>query len=1228
MVTKSNIADFFAKYIKNLEREAYLNETVLKAEDQEGWIDKLRARSKEIRSLYIENEALLNLYLRPFIEREDRLNDELADEFYKHLDQMNAQGYCDRLICIDMAQVIQKYYKKTGAGEKYLLITHILGGFYSRYSEVEDAKKSIACYDIEREAFAWYFEIKDWEVRKKILFAYYNYVVVMVNMRAGFGHGENNESEEFQKHLIEQTDRAIAVYDDAGVRALDGDKYDLDGLKEELEYDVYGNWICGTDKREDLSDEMFCRSQDVIGRLYNNARKENENPLDMETEIYCNYWRGMYFAGKAGIEEYVGKMLEYFDYVLEHSDLDDEEQYVDGKLYQIHMFQMTTLASVKGLNEVPELKKKVKEYVLPKFRAFIERIPRSNLLAFSCGPNKLALIEFAKSFGTDSIDSYYFLNILISRDEGEMIHVSLVKRLALTILQSIFEKDPGILIGALGTKNVVEVLEKRNEIETVAAQAALLYDIGKYDYLELVNLQSRRLEISERERIHRHARYGYDTLKELKIHPDICDVALGHHKSYDGKTGYPEEFDNTKSKAKIFIDLIKICDCMAAATDDIGRTYKNVKSLDEFVGELVYGAGRVYHPEIVKLIEEDTGLLDDLEYICTAGRMALYYEAYREFIGQTKLSGEEKQESEPAEDETEQEGTDTKNPQTNLLEEIQNVHKEQAQVLEAVAKSALFIARISLGKDRMQIVHNTESPLLAGVKEGSFHDFVQEFGSERVHPKDYLKLKRLMDYGAFSDLLYASDGDFEMELRLKAGEKNTWCWIRLHCILVEERNGLPQVIVLTIRDIDSFKRQSLQLKTAMEIAHKQAEQASRAKSDFLSNMSHDIRTPMNVIVGMTQIAKKNTGDTARMEDCLGKIEQASNHLLGLINEVLDMSKIESGKMELNEKPVSLRKLLSDLLDMTQVEMEKKKISCTVSLERLPEETVYGDAVHIQEIMLNLLSNAIKYTPEGKWISFTAEKLAENVGEYQTYRFVVEDGGIGMSEEFLNRVFEPFARERNSSADNIQGTGLGLSITKAMTEMMQGSIHAHSVQGEGSAFEVILRFRPADKEEELSKENEVLPVMETLSVADMRSRFAGKKILLVEDNALNREIFCELIADTGVHIEEAVDGKEAFELFKSRGEGYYSMVFMDIQMPVMNGYETARAMRRAEEENKCMKRVPIVALTADAFAEDYDKAVMSGMDGHLGKPVKAAQIISMMERWIGGEEKQHGKTGRN
>ena len=305
--------------------------------------------------------------------------------------------------------------------------------------------------------------------------------------------------------------------------------------------------------------------------------------------------------------------------------------------------------------------------------------------------------------------------------------------------------------------------------------------------------------------------------------------------------------------------------------------------MDEFVVELSYGAGRVYHPGIVKIIKENASLCDDLEYICTAGRMALYYEAYREFIGLANSTEKKEKENEPeAEDKSGRK--DTKSPQTNLLEEVQNAHKEQEQVLEAVAKSALFIARISLGEDRMQIIHNTQSPLMTGATEGSFQEFVRKFGSKRVHPKDYLKLKRLMDYGTLSDFLYASEGDFEMELRLKAGDQDTWCWVRMHCILAEERNGVPQVIVLTIRDIDSQKRQSLQLKTAMEIAHKQAEQASRAKSDFLSNMSHDIRTPMNVIVGMTQIAKKNIGDMARMEDSLGKIEQASNHLLGLIND--------------------------------------------------------------------------------------------------------------------------------------------------------------------------------------------------------------------------------------------------------------------------------------------------------------------------------------------------------
>ncbi len=351
-----------------------------------------------------------------------------------------------------------------------------------------------------------------------------------------------------------------------------------------------------------------------------------------------------------------------------------------------------------------------------------------------------------------------------------------------------------------------------------------------------------------------------------------------------------------------------------------------------------------------------------------------------------------------------------------------------------------------------------------------------------------------------------------------------------------------------------------------------------------------------------------------MKDCITKIEQASKHLLQLINEVLDMSKIESGKMELEEKPVSLRKILQDMLMMTQAEVDKKNLSRTVDLERLPDDIVFGDAVRIQEVMLNLMSNAVKYTPEGRWISFMAEKLERKVGEYETYHFVVSDGGIGMSSEFLTKIFEPFEREQTESTGKLQGTGLGLSITKTFVEMMQGNIQVSSVPGEGSTFDVILRFRTAKEGTgEENKENEI-------TMEECRGRFADGRILLVEDNALNREIFVDLIADTGVQIESAPDGAAAVELVKTHPQGYYGMVFMDVQMPVMNGYEATAAIRQLEKEEQRTRRLPVIALTANVFAEDVGRAINAGMDAHLAKPVGVSKILSAMVHWMEDEEK--------
>ncbi len=1206
MVTAKNIEEFFQKYKANLRRERQLNNELFRAEDQEVFIEDLRNKNKVLRSLFIENEAMLNLYLRPFIGKESSLTEELAEAFLKELAAMNEEEDGDLLICIRMAERLQQYYKEKNSWENWLYITHMLGSFYSRQDEAEDVEKSLSCFDLERREFSHYADIEEWEIRKRILFSHYNYCVVLLNGRTVLEKTmSRHEKEEYQQRIIEETDRALAVYDDETVRRMDGHNYDLDSLKEELMHDVYGNWICGCDTKDDMSPEMFERSHQVLKALYDEAYEETKgNIFDIKDEIYCNYQKSCYYRGEISLEEYVDRSLTYFDYVLEHESLHvEEDDFYCQRYFQVNIYQIPNLTCTAELKDNPVLFEKLKEYALPRFKAFVEQLPRYTRIQFVDIPLKDSLISLITTFGTDAVDIHYYLNILCNRDESTVLHITIVKRLVLTLLQKILEKKPVLLVGTLKTKNVLEVLEKKDTYEELITYASLLYDIGKYDCIDIINMQNRRLEDTERREIHEHPRRGYETLQKVRVPESICEITLGHHKSYDGKTGYPEDYDNTASANRFLIDMFRICDCMAAATDSIGRIYNKTKTMQEFTEELAYGAGHQYNPDIVALIRDDRDLYAELSYICGAGRIALAYEAYNDFVSsRVREAAAGQSENGQSADRFHSEGGTM-----DILADMQELSKAQTQVVKSLAKSALLIARVNVNNDTIQFIHNSQSPLLAGAKPGSFREFISRYGQEMLHPDDYVKFKRLGSYGVFQDYLYTSDGNLEMEVRAK--KDGDWNWLRVQWMVAEERNGVPQIVVLCITDIDSTKKKQEQIQAAMELASKQAEQANRAKSEFMSSMSHDIRTPMNIILGMTQIAERHVEEPEKVRECLFKIEQTSEHLLRIINEVLDMSKIESGKMILNEKPISLRALIMNILVITQTEVEKKQLTCTVDVDGIPEELVYGDAVHIQEILMNLISNAIKYTPNGRWISFVAEKTDEVIGGYHTYRFVVEDGGIGMSKEFLAKLFQPFAREMQPGTEKIEGTGLGLSITRAMVEMMQGAINVESTVGEGTSFEILLRFRIAEGEEKKTEYRKA-PSPEVY-----KQEFAGKRILLTDDNALNREIFIELVGETGVIIEEAETGKEAVDMIFAKEEGYYDMVFMDIQMPVMNGYDAAKEIRRREAEER-RGRIPILALTADAFVEDSDKASRAGMDGHISKPVNFTQLYETMERWFG------------
>lgn len=369
-----------------------------------------------------------------------------------------------------------------------------------------------------------------------------------------------------------------------------------------------------------------------------------------------------------------------------------------------------------------------------------------------------------------------------------------------------------------------------------------------------------------------------------------------------------------------------------------------------------------------------------------------------------------------------------------------------------------------------------------------------------------------------------------------------------------------------------------------------AEQANAAKSSFFSNMSHDMRTPMNGIVGMTAIAKRSLDDRERVLDCLNKIDISSRHLLGLINDVLDMSKIESGKLALVSEPFDLSELLQGLEAILRPQCEAKRQTLTFSIDiRHPKLT--GDTLRLNQIFMNLLSNAVKFTPEGGRVSFTATER-EHCVDSVTFCFTVTDTGIGIAPEAQKNIFTPFERVSNTAVHQIEGTGLGLAITKNLVTAMGGQLSLKSSPGHGSTFMVDLEL-PMQEGEALE------PAVSEPVVMDETS-FAGRHFLLAEDNALNQEIAVELLSAYGAKVDTADDGKKALEKFAASAPGSYDAILMDIQMPVMNGYEAARAIRACgHSQAQC---IPIIAMTANVFAEDVLAAKNAGMDAHIAKPI--------------------------
>ena len=398
-----------------------------------------------------------------------------------------------------------------------------------------------------------------------------------------------------------------------------------------------------------------------------------------------------------------------------------------------------------------------------------------------------------------------------------------------------------------------------------------------------------------------------------------------------------------------------------------------------------------------------------------------------------------------------------------------------------------------------------------------------------------------------------------------------------------------------------------ELRQAQDIAAEalqSAERASKAKTDFLANMSHDIRTPMNAIIGITTLMKNELHQPEKLAEHLGKLENSGRLLLGIINDILDMSRIESGKTTLNVEKMNLPQQISQLDSIIRQQAGQRRQTFTVNTH-LQHENVLADPNRLNRVLMNILSNAVKYTPTGGHIRFEVDELPRNE-HYARYRFVVQDDGIGMSEAYQKTLFDPFTREERSGTNKVQGTGLGMAITKNIVDLMGGSINVESTTGKGTRFEVVLEF-PIDAEADTVPEAQVLPEEE-----EETSPLSGMKFLCAEDNAINAEILEMLLEANGASCTICSNGQEIVDAFASVKPGEYDMILMDVQMPVMDGLEATRRIRSGE--NPLGRIIPILAMTANAFLEDMQKSREAGMDEHLSKPVDIAALEQTVKRF--------------
>lgn len=555
--------------------------------------------------------------------------------------------------------------------------------------------------------------------------------------------------------------------------------------------------------------------------------------------------------------------------------------------------------------------------------------------------------------------------------------------------------------------------------------------------------------------------------------------------------------------------------------------------------------------------------------------------------------------------------------QKECVLEILTKKDTSTDILTGIISQYSLIYEINLETDFITVVYETpENGTFGMMRQGRYSEFNQRYAAQKL--PDHIKLSSPSGdpVDGLRELLKERDSA-HYEYTNNMGRKRV-----LEYRVSSRENGVPTKVLLCLKkirednmELSELRKERDRSRELLEIALQEARQANEAKTAFLSNMSHDIRTPMNAVIGYATLAHASIGDDAMVVDYLEKISASGKYMLELVNNVLDLVRIESGRFRVLQQPNDLRAIMEDISNMFSEQVRSKNQTFICDSSGISEAKVYCDEIKFKQVATNLIQNALNYTPEGGRIEFIIRETPSDLDNYGSYEVIVRDNGIGMSAEFQRHMYEPFEREEKSTTSGVPGNGLGLSIIKRLVEIGGGSIDVKSAPGRGTEFRISLEFRhqptslmPRSGRRRSGRKNKAEAPMFDVST------FAGKRFLIVEDSRMNRAILSEFLKRSGGESDTAENGRIAVNMIAEKPAGHYDCILMDAQMPIMNGYEASREIRRMEDSDK--SGIPIICISANAFKEDREAARAAGMDDYLEKPVDVNKLIEKMLKLIG------------